>query len=183
MIFGRGTRMMFGPSKRHEATRYIAERGSGGWKKHGNRISSSTPASRGYEDWFLPSGASSSSSSLRSSLAFVRFAILTASLIKLLRKERFSLSPVFCLLIFSLSFSFYPRFERPWPLGGAEIAAWHLARRTWFSHKSLALRRRCCLLVIRSPNLAKCDFQRQLYISDTLRWIWLAVYTYTVQIN
>lgn len=93
MIFGRGTRMTFGPSKRHEATRYIAERGSGGWKKHGNRISSSTPASR-HEGMrtgsFLPA-----SSSLRSSLEFVRFAILTASLIKLLREERSLFLPFF----------------------------------------------------------------------------------------
>lgn len=92
MIFSRGTRMTFGPSKRHEATRYIAERGSGGWKKHGNRISSSTPASQGYEDWFLPSGFVVS---LLRALGFVHFAILTASLIKLLREAQSLFLPFF----------------------------------------------------------------------------------------
>ena len=38
MIFYWRGRMTFGPSKRHEATRYVTR--GGGWKKHGNRISS-----------------------------------------------------------------------------------------------------------------------------------------------
>lgn len=79
MIFERRGRMTFGPSKRHEATRYVTR--GGGWKKHGNRISSHPlvpPAGGGRR--VVPSFRRRNSVP-----GFVRLVVLTASLIKSLR--------------------------------------------------------------------------------------------------
>lgn len=76
MIFQLWGRMTFGPSKRHEATRYVTR--GGGWKKHGNRISShplATPtvAGRGVVPSFRRRNFVP---------GFVRLVVLTPSLIK-----------------------------------------------------------------------------------------------------
>lgn len=76
MIFQLWGRMTFGPSKRHEATRYVTR--GGGWKKHGNRISShplATPTAAGR-------GMVPSFRRRNFVPGFVRLVVLTPSLIK-----------------------------------------------------------------------------------------------------
>lgn len=76
MIFQLWGRMTFGPSKRHEATRYVTR--GGGWKKHGNRISShplATPTAAGR-------GVVPSFRRRNFVPGFVRLVVLTPSLIK-----------------------------------------------------------------------------------------------------
>lgn len=88
-IFQLWGRMTFGPSKRHEATRYVTR--GGGWKKHGNRISShplATPTVAG--TGVVPSFR-------RRSFVPNFVALLTPSLIKSL--------PNISLLLFTTTFS------------------------------------------------------------------------------
>lgn len=104
MIFQPWGRMTFGPSKRHEATRYVTR--GGGWKKHGNRISShplATPtvAGRGVVPSFRRRNFVP---------GFVRLVVLTPSLIKSLPNLLFALPPPLSLLLMHL-------FSVPRPLG------------------------------------------------------------------
>lgn len=93
-IFQLWGRMTFGPSKRHEATRYVTR--GGGWKKHGNRISShplATPTVAG--TGVVPS--------FRRRSFVPNFVLLTPSLIKSL--------PNIGLLLFTFS----PLVFSSWP--------------------------------------------------------------------
>lgn len=105
MIFQLWGRMTFGPSKRHEATRYVTR--GGGWKKHGNRISShplATPTAAGR-------GVVPSFRRRNFVPGFVRLVVLTPSLIKSLYFFPPSLPPSTSLFLGHLE------------LGSAEITA------------------------------------------------------------
>lgn len=145
----------------------------GGWKKHGNRISSGDSARRESEGAgsFLPAPRRHSLRRPPSYPDPFASAVLTASLIKSLREAR---KRSRFLLPSHLFFS-HPRVgKRPWPLRGAEIAVLRLAREDKLDS-----------LVNHSPfddvvcacyplsELGKRDFQRRsLYLS--------AIYTFQV---
>lgn len=126
-------RMTFGPSKRHEATRYVTERGPEGGKNMETAYRRAPPHSEGEgAGSFLPA----SSSPCIPRFAFV--SLLTASLIKSLRvfseRSLSSFSSSFTRFLpphLSLFSSHPPSLsirERPWPLRDAEIAVLRLAR-------------------------------------------------------